>query len=232
MVEQTEVRDSLKSVWCKGGKDACKSGTDNGEIPRQHYSAKAVRRRAREARVVERHVHERRKGVIAAKVRTMEERAEERDSWTAAWCKGDKDAHRGGTDNGEIRRWPSGAKVARSRAREVWAVERQIHERRNGVIVAKVRTVEEHADERDSLTAVLCKDDKDAHKGGTDKGKDFLTVVRCNGGKEWRKGVMGSRETDSSTRNGVIVAKVQNGRGTGGRDRFIDGGMVLGAAKD
>ena len=162
----------------------------------------------------------------------MEERAEERDSLTAVWRNRGKDACKGGKNNGEIPRRRYIAKVARSRAREVWAVERQIHERRNGVIVAKVRTVEEHADERDSLTAVLCKDDKDAHKGGTDKGKDFLTVVRCNGGKEWRKGVMGSRETDSSTRNGVIVAKVQNGRGTGGRERFIDGGMVLGAAKD
>ena len=50
-------------------------------------------------------------------------------------------------------------------------MERQIDERRNVVIVAKVRTVEEHADERDSLMTVLCKGDKDAHKGGTDKGK-------------------------------------------------------------
>ena len=109
--------------------------------------------------------------VIAAKVRTVEERAEERDSLTAVWRNRGKDACTGEKDNGEIPRRRYSAKVARSRAREVWAVERQIDERRNGVIVAKVRTVEEHADERDSLTAVLCKDDKDAHKGGTDKGK-------------------------------------------------------------
>ena len=31
MEEQAEVRDSLKSVWRKGNKDACNSGTDNRE---------------------------------------------------------------------------------------------------------------------------------------------------------------------------------------------------------
>jgi len=144
----------LKAVWCKGGKDACNSGTDNGEIPRHHYSAKAVRRRAREARVVERHVHERRKGVIAAKVRTMEERAEERDSWTAAWCKGGKDACKGGKDNGEILRWPSGAKAARSRAREDRAVERQIRQPRNGG----------------------CNGGKGSNSGGTDRSERFIEI--------------------------------------------------------
>ena len=37
---------------------------------------------------------------------------------------------------------------------------------RNGVIAAKVQTVEEQVDERDSLMAVWCKGGKDACKGG------------------------------------------------------------------
>ena len=32
MEEQAEVRDSIKTVWCKGDKDACNCGTDNREI--------------------------------------------------------------------------------------------------------------------------------------------------------------------------------------------------------
>ena len=100
--EQAGVRGSLKAVWCRGGKDACKSGTDNGEISRRWYSAKAARIRAREVRAVERQIHERRIGVIAAKVRTVEEQAEARDSLRAVWCTHGKDTCKGGTDNGEI----------------------------------------------------------------------------------------------------------------------------------
>ena len=74
--EQAEVRDSLKAVWCKGGKDACNSGTDNREIPRRWYSAKAARSRAKEVR------------------------AEETDSWTAEWCNCGKGSNSGGTGRG------------------------------------------------------------------------------------------------------------------------------------
>jgi len=91
-----------------------------------------------------------------AKVRTVEEHADERAILMVVWCKGEKDAHKGGTDNEEILRRRYGPKAARSQAREVRAAERQIHERWNGHIAAKVRTVEEQAEERYSLTAVWC----------------------------------------------------------------------------
>ena len=65
--------------------------------------------------------------VIAAKVQTVEEQAEVRDSLKAVWCKGDNDACNCGTDNREIIRWRNGPRAARSQAREERAVKRQIH---------------------------------------------------------------------------------------------------------
>jgi len=78
----------------------------------------------------ERQIHERRSGVIAAKVRTVEEQADERYAWTAVWCEGSKDACKGGTDKGEMLGWRNGATAARGRAKEERAVERHIHGRR------------------------------------------------------------------------------------------------------
>ena len=63
--------------------------------------------------------------------------------------------------------------------------------------VAKVQTVEEQAEVRDSLKAVWCKGNQDACNSGTDNG-DSSTTVRCKRGKESSKGGTGGRKTDSS----------------------------------
>ena len=107
--------DPAKAVRCRGGKESSKRRTGG---------------RATDSST--------RNGVIAAKVRRVEKQGKERDSMKAVWCKGSKDARKGGTDNGEILRRRSGAKAARSRAKEERAVERQVRQRRNSVISAKV----------------------------------------------------------------------------------------------
>ena len=64
----------------------------------------------------------------------MEEQAGVREiHLMAVWRKGGKDEREGGSDNGEILSWRSGAKSARSLAREERAVERQILGRSNGM---------------------------------------------------------------------------------------------------
>ena len=109
--EQAEVRGSWKAVWCKRGKDACKGGTDIGEILQWCNGARVASSRASEERAVERQICQRRNGgLFAAKVRTLEEEAEVRDSLKSEWCKGGKDACNSGTDNGEIPRQHHGAK--------------------------------------------------------------------------------------------------------------------------
>ena len=107
---------------CKGGKDTSKRGTGG----RETYSSGAGRCK--------------RSGLIAAKVQTLEEQAEERDSLRAVRSKDCKDACMGGTDNGEMLRRRNGVKAERSQAREERAVERLILQRRKGVIAAKCRT--------------------------------------------------------------------------------------------
>jgi len=100
--EQAEEGDLLTAVGFKGGKNACKGGADNGEILRRWYGPKAARSQAREERALEKQIHERRNGVVVAKVQTVEEQAEEGDLLTAVGFKGGKDACKGGADNGEI----------------------------------------------------------------------------------------------------------------------------------
>jgi hypothetical protein len=54
----------------------------------------------------------------------------------------------------------------------------------------------------------------------------FLDGVTCKGGKESSKDGTGSREIDSSIAKRYNCGKGLNSGGTGGKERFIDGGMM------
>ena len=89
------------AVWCNGGKEAWKGGTDNGEILRRWSGAKAARSRAQEERAVERLRHGRSSGIIAGKGRTVDEQAV---GW-AERCKGGMESSTGRTGGRETDSW-------------------------------------------------------------------------------------------------------------------------------